>query len=79
MFVPGQPPRAKPVRVWLPVDELRQFARAEYVASRNGTRYHRPSCTAMLRVKGNEKLPVVSPLAGAQRGLSPCRMCIATV
>jgi PAS domain S-box-containing protein len=76
MFVPRQPPRVKPVRVWLPIAELRQFASAEYVASRNGTRYHRATCTAMLRVKGNERLPVVSPLAGAERGLSPCRMCI---
>lgn len=76
MFAPRTPPRVKPVRVVLPLAELRQFARAEYVASRNGTRYHRPSCTSMLRVKGNERLPVVSPLAGAERGLSPCRMCI---
>ena len=75
-FAPRTPPRVKPVRVVLPLAELRQFARAEYVASRNGTRYHRPSCTSMLRVKGNERLPVVSPLAGAERGLSPCRMCI---
>lgn len=75
-FVARQPSRAKPVRVALPLAELRQFARAEYVASRNGTRYHRPSCTSMLRVKGNERMPVVSPLAGAERGLAPCRMCI---
>ena len=76
MFVPRMPARVKPVRVLLPLAELRQFARAEYVSSRNGTRYHRPSCTAMLRVKGNERMPVLSPLAGAERGLSPCRMCI---
>ena len=76
-FVPRTPPRVKPVRVALPLAALRQFARAEYVASRNGTRYHRPDCTAMLRVHGNERMPVLSAHAGAERGLSPCRMCIA--
>ncbi|HEX6086103.1 MAG TPA: PAS domain S-box protein [Thermoanaerobaculia bacterium] len=78
-FAPRLTPRNKPVRIALPIAELRQFARAEYIASRNGTRYHRPSCSAMLRVKGNERMPVVSPLAGAERGLAPCRMCIVSV
>jgi PAS domain S-box-containing protein len=76
MFVTRQPPRVKPVRVSLPIAELRQFARAEYVASRNGTRYHRGTCTAMLRVKSTERMAVMSPLAGAERGLSPCRICV---
>ena len=79
MFVPREPSRVKPVRLWLPIADLRQFARAEYVASRNGTRYHRPSCTSMLRVKGHERMPVVSPLAGAERGLAPCRICVVGV
>ncbi|HYC92087.1 MAG TPA: PAS domain S-box protein [Thermoanaerobaculia bacterium] len=78
-FAARQTPRNKPVRIALHLADLRQFASAEYVASRNGTRYHRPSCTSMLRVKGNERMPVVSPLAGAERGLSPCRLCVVSV
>jgi PAS domain S-box-containing protein len=52
---------------------------AEFVASRTGTRYHRPACNSMLRVKTRDRMPVISPLAGAQQGLSPCRNCVVTV
>jgi PAS domain S-box-containing protein len=69
-------PRVKPVRLALALDELRQFARAEFVASRNGTRYHRETCTSMRRVKAEERTPIVDALAGAQRGLEPCRICV---
>ena len=75
-FVNRQPPRVKPVRVALDVAELRQFARAEFVASRNGTRYHRESCNAMARVKDAERVAIVSALHGAEHGLAPCRICV---
>ena len=78
-FAAGQPQRTKPVRIALQLADLRQFARAEYVASRNGTCYHLPTCTSMRRVEEHERMPVVSPLAGAQRGLSPCRICVVSV
>ena len=70
------PPRVKPVRLALDLDELRQFARAEFVASRNGTRYHRETCTSMRKVKAEERTQIVDALAGAQQGLEPCRICI---
>jgi len=75
-FVNRQPPRVKPVRVALDVTELRQFARAEFTASRNGTRYHVETCTAMARVKGGDRVAVVSTLHGAELGLAPCRICV---
>lgn len=76
-FVDREPPRVKPVQTSFALDELRAFAKHEFVASRNGTRYHRESCTAMLRVRPAERIPVVSALTGAERGLGPCRICIA--
>ncbi len=75
-FVDREPPRVKPIRASLALHELRAFAKQEFVASRSGTRYHRESCTAMLRVRATEKVPVVSALAGAERGLAPCRLCV---
>jgi PAS domain S-box-containing protein len=75
-FVDRESPRVKPVRTSFALDELRAFARHEFVASRNGTRYHRESCTAMLRVRASERMPVVSALTGAERGLGPCRICM---
>ena len=75
-FVNRLPPRVKPVRVALDVTELRQFARAEFTASRNGTRYHVESCAAMARVKTGERIAVVSTLHGAELGLAPCRICV---
>jgi PAS domain S-box-containing protein len=75
-FVDREPPRVKPIRASLALSELRAFTPNEFVASRSGTRYHRESCTAMLRVRATERVPVVSALGGAERGLSPCRICI---
>lgn len=75
-FVDRLPPRVKPVRVALDIVELRQFARAEFVDSRNGTRYHRMSCNAMARVKEAERMDIVSTLHGAENGLAPCRICV---
>lgn len=76
-FVNRLPPRVKPVRVALDVAELRQFARAEFVASRSGARYHRESCNAMARVRETERVAILSALHGAERGLAPCRICVA--
>lgn len=75
-FVDREPPRVKPVRASLALTELRALTGNEFVASRSGTRYHRESCTAMLRVRDTERVPVVSALSGAQRGLAPCRICL---
>ncbi|HEX6097076.1 MAG TPA: PAS domain S-box protein [Thermoanaerobaculia bacterium] len=75
-FADREPPRVKPVRASLALSELRAFTRNEFVASRNGTRYHRESCTAMLRVRATERVPVISALTGAERGLGPCRLCV---
>jgi PAS domain S-box-containing protein len=77
-FVDREPPRVKPIRASLSLGELRAFTRNEFVASRNGTRYHRESCTAMLRVRATEKVAVISALTGAERGLGPCRLCVAS-
>ena len=75
-FVDREPPRVKPIRASLALSELRAFMRNEFVASRSGARYHRDSCTAMLRVRATERVAVVSALTGAERGLAPCRICI---
>jgi PAS domain S-box-containing protein len=75
-FVDRETPRVKPVRASLALSELRAFTRNEFVASRSGTRYHRESCTAMLRVRASERVPVISALTGAERGLAPCRLCV---
>lgn len=75
-FVDREPPRVKPIRASLALSELRAFTRPEFVASRTGTCYHRESCTAMQRVRAEERVPVVSALAGAERGLTPCRLCV---
>ena len=78
-FVDREPPRVKPIRASLALTELRAFTPNEFVASRNGTRYHRESCTAMLRVRDTERVPVVSAFSGAERGLAPCRICVASL
>ena len=72
MFAAGEPPRVKPVRATVDLGELRAFAPGEFVASRNGTRYHRESCTAMLRVRENERVSV----SAHAPGLAPCRICV---
>ena len=73
-FVDREPPGVEPILASVALDELRAFARNEFVASRTGTRYHRDSCKAMQRVR--DRVPVMNALAGAERGLSPCRICI---
>ncbi len=75
-FVDRVPPGIAPIRAAIELSELRAFTRAEFVASRKGTRYHRESCTAMQRVRTGDRVAVISALAGAQRGLTPCRICV---
>jgi PAS domain S-box-containing protein len=74
-FVERQPPRVKPLRLSVALEETQALAGAEYVVSRGGTRYHRHGCKSLRRAKGGEPLRVTSA-AAAQRGLSACRLCI---
>lgn len=75
-FVARQPPGEEPVRVALPLDELRHFANPEFISSRLGNRYHRAHCTAMARVHAADRELFASAALAEERGLRPCRVCV---
>jgi PAS domain S-box-containing protein len=80
-FVQRELPHRKMLQLPIDVRDLPSvralLAPAEsFVATKNGTRYHRAGCMSVRRVAPARQLPVASAAEAEQRGLEPCGMCL---
>jgi hypothetical protein len=89
-FVDREPPHRKLLQLSLDVYELRAVrdaignrsvrplcaAEPQYVATANGTRFHRASCTTLRRVSDEQRIAIRNKQEAATRGLTECARCL---